>query len=203
VSGRIEKGQSGNFAYERIKKLPAQAAGGPLCLPYKGNPFERDILRPNALDSERNLSFRLTWKTTMPNPRINGVVETCLCSDDLPRSVHFYREQLGLRLLESGERLCAFSVADKQVLLIFRSGGTMEPVPTPGGMIPPHGATGQLHFTFAVSIGDFAAWEQHLLSHGITIESKVSWPKGGQSIYFRDPDNHLVELATPGIWEVY
>jgi catechol 2,3-dioxygenase-like lactoylglutathione lyase family enzyme len=59
----------------------------------------------------------------MPAPRINGVVETCLYSNDLPRSVRFYRDQLGLRLLEFGERLCVFSVADKQVLLIFRSGG--------------------------------------------------------------------------------
>ena len=86
----------------------------------------------------------------MPTPRINGVVETCLYSADLPRSVRFYQEQLGFRLLESGERLCVFSVADKQVLLIFRSGGTMKPIPTPGGMIPPHEASGQLHFAFAV-----------------------------------------------------
>jgi catechol 2,3-dioxygenase-like lactoylglutathione lyase family enzyme len=139
----------------------------------------------------------------MPTPRINGVVETCLYSSDLPRSVRFYQDQLGLRLLESGERLCVFSVADKQVLLIFRSGGSMNPIATPGGMIPPHDAAGQLHFAFAVSKEDFTEWEKHLIQRGIAIESKVSWPKGGHSIYFRDPDNHLVELATPGIWEVY
>jgi catechol 2,3-dioxygenase-like lactoylglutathione lyase family enzyme len=139
----------------------------------------------------------------MSSPRINGVVETCLYSSDLPRSVRFYRDQLGLRLLESGERLCVFSVADKQVLLLFRSGGTLKPIPTPGGMIPPHEASGQLHVAFAVSKEDFAAWEKHLIARGIAIESKVSWPMGGLSIYFRDPDNHLVELATPGIWEVY
>jgi catechol 2,3-dioxygenase-like lactoylglutathione lyase family enzyme len=139
----------------------------------------------------------------MSTPRINGVVETCLYSDDLPRAVRFYQEQLGLRLLGSGERLSVFSVADKQVLLIFRSGGTLEPIPTPGGMIPPHGAAGQLHVAFAVSKEELNAWEKHLIARGIEIESKVSWPTGGQSIYFRDPDNHLVELATPGIWEVY
>ena len=139
----------------------------------------------------------------MPIPHINAVVETCLYSGDLPRSVRFYQEQLGLRLLESGERLCVFSVADKQVLLLFRSGGTLEPVPTPGGMIPPHDAAGQLHLAFAVSKEDLAEWEKHLTVRGIAIESKVSWPKGGQSIYFRDPDNHLVEFVTPGIWEVY
>src|SRR6266550_968927 len=110
----------------------------------------------------------------MPTPTINGAVETCLYSDNLPRALRFYKEQLGLRLLESGERLCVFSVADKQVLLIFRSGGTMKPIATPGGMIPPHDAAGQLHLAFAVSKKDFAEWEKH-----------------------------LIELATPGIWEVY
>jgi catechol 2,3-dioxygenase-like lactoylglutathione lyase family enzyme len=139
----------------------------------------------------------------MSTPRINGVVETCLYSDDLPRSVRFYQDQLGLRLLESGERLCVFSVADKQVLLLFRRGGTLKPIATPGGIIPPHDAAGQLHVAFAVSRADLAGWERHLVARGVPIESKVNWPKGGVSIYFRDPDDHLVELATPGIWEVY
>src|SRR5712664_3604657 len=98
------------------------------------------------IDSARNLSFQLTGRLNMPTPQINGIVESCLYSNDLPPSVRFYQEQLGLRLLESGERLCVFSVADKQVLLIFRSGGKLEPVPTPGGLIPPHSAAGQLHF---------------------------------------------------------
>ena len=96
-----------------------------------------------------------------------------------------------------------FSVADKQVLLIFRSGSRPEAVPTPGGMIPPHEASGQLHFAFSISKEDFAAWEERLIAQGIGIESKVTWPAGGRSLYFRDPDNHLVELVTPGIWEVY
>lgn len=139
----------------------------------------------------------------MATPHINGVVESCLFSTDLPRAVRFYQEKLGLRLLESGERLCVFSVADKQVLLIFRGGGKLEPVFTPGGMIPSHEAAGQLHFAFAISKEDFAPWEKHLIAQGIPVESKVTWPTGGQSLYFRDPDNHLVELATPGIWAVY
>jgi len=139
----------------------------------------------------------------MPKLAINGVVETCLYSSDLPRSVRFYQEQLGLRLLESGERLCVFSVADKQVLLLFRAGGTMKPISTPGGEIPPHEASGQLHLAFAISPQDRDDWEKHLVARGVVIESKVTWPAGGQSIFFRDPDRHLVELATPGVWEVY
>jgi len=27
--------------------------------------------------------------------------------------------------------------------------------------------------------------------------------RGGHSIYFRDPDGHLLELATPGLWAIY
>ncbi len=26
---------------------------------------------------------------------------------------------------------------------------------------------------------------------------------GGTSLYFRDPDGHLLELVTPGIWSIY
>src|SRR3989442_12522098 len=121
----------------------------------------------------------------MSTPSLNGVVETCLYSDNLPRAVRFYKEQLGLRLLESGERLCVFSVADKQVLLIFRSGGTIKAIAPPGGIIPPHDAAGQLHPPFALSKKDFAEWGEHLIKRGIPIESKVSWTTGGHWIYFR------------------
>ena len=31
----------------------------------------------------------------------------------------------------------------------------------------------------------------------------MKWPRGGESLYFRDPDGHLVELATPGLWANY
>jgi catechol 2,3-dioxygenase-like lactoylglutathione lyase family enzyme len=37
----------------------------------------------------------------------------------------------------------------------------------------------------------------------VEIISRMSWPRGGESLYFRDPDNHVLELATPGIWPIY
>ena len=39
-----------------------------------------------------------------------------------------------------------------------------------------------------------------LQAMGIAIESRVTWASGAVSLYFRDPDNHAVELGTPGIW---
>jgi|SRR5580692_47039 catechol 2,3-dioxygenase-like lactoylglutathione lyase family enzyme len=139
----------------------------------------------------------------MTFPRIHGVVETCIYSSDLPRSARFYGGQLGLRLLESLDRLCAFAAGDHQVLLIFLQGGSVESVQMPGGLIPPHDGSGQSHFAFAVPKEDFPAWKNHIIAMGIVIESEVNWPAGGKSLYFRDPDENLVELATPGIWEVY
>lgn len=134
---------------------------------------------------------------------VRGVVETCVYSSDLPRAIRFYRDELGLRLLESSKRLCVFSETGQQVLLIFCSGGTPEAIPTPGGMIPPHDGAGQLHFAFAILNEEFRIWEEYLIALEILIESKVKWPTGGQTHYFRDPDNDLAELATPGFWKVY
>jgi catechol 2,3-dioxygenase-like lactoylglutathione lyase family enzyme len=100
-------------------------------------------------------------------------------------------------------RFCAFDVARGSVLLLFRRGGTLDPVRVPGGIIPPHDGSGHLHLAFAIRAEDFDAWLHRLKDTGIAIESRVKWEAGGESIYFRDPDEHLVELATPGIWPNY
>jgi catechol 2,3-dioxygenase-like lactoylglutathione lyase family enzyme len=53
---------------------------------------------------------------------------------------------------------------------------------------------------FAIPFGELRAWEDHLRSRDITVESRVGWPAGGTSLYFRDPDGHSLEVATPGLW---
>ena len=136
-------------------------------------------------------------------PQVGGVLETCLYFDDLERGGRFYEDLLGFRKLEGDNRFCAFSVADRQILLLFKRGATTRPIPTPGGVIPPHDGSGPLHLAFSIAAPEFSAWEKHLQAHGITIESKVRWPLGGQSLYFRDPEQHLVELLTPGCWPIY
>jgi len=136
-------------------------------------------------------------------PQLNAVLETALYVDDLTRAQAFYEDDLGLRLLFSNQRMCAFDVGGKNVLLLFLRGGSNEPMPTPGGTIPPHDGQGPLHIGFAVSADDLAAWETRLQERGIAIESRTTWSRGGTSVYFRDPDGHLLELATPGLWEIY
>lgn len=137
-------------------------------------------------------------------PRLTDLKETALYVDNLDRAKKFYEKVLGLRaLVEEGDRLCAFDVAGKDILLLFRRGASTSATELPGGTIPPHDGAGPLHAAFAVDTAELAAWESHLNAHGVDIISRVSWPKGGKSIYFRDPDGHVLELLTPGVWSTY
>jgi catechol 2,3-dioxygenase-like lactoylglutathione lyase family enzyme len=135
-------------------------------------------------------------------PRIARVIETALYVDDLTRAKEFYMHHLDLSQLFCDERMCAFAVGES-VLLLFVRGEGASPARTPGGVIPPHDGHGPLHVAFAIDKSDLEAWERRLDRAGIDLESKVDWPRGGKSIYFRDPDGHLLELATPGLWANY
>jgi catechol 2,3-dioxygenase-like lactoylglutathione lyase family enzyme len=136
-------------------------------------------------------------------PHLHSVLETALYVDDLDRAVRFYSDVLDLKLLYQDSRLCAFSVGGRSVLLLFPRGGALETVHMPGGTIPPHDGAGPLHIAFAISKDELPAWEARLKDNGIAIEGRTTWKRGGESIYFRDPDGHLLELATPGLWAIY
>ena len=136
-------------------------------------------------------------------PAVGGVLETALYVESVERSQAFYQRVFGFAVLFANERLCALSVADKQVLLLFKKGASTEPVVTSGGTIPPSDGDGQLHFAFSIAAADVSVWEEWLAAQGVTVESKVHWERGGQSLYFWDPDGHLAELASPGIWAIY
>lgn len=134
---------------------------------------------------------------------INGVAETAICVADVKKSAEFYQRLFGLRRLLDDDRFCALEVPGHALFLLFRKDSRHEPFPTPGGMIPAHGASGEMHFAFKISRDSLDSCTRELQERGIAIESRVDWPRGGSSLYFRDPDNHLVELITPGCWENY
>lgn len=135
--------------------------------------------------------------------RIGGILETALHVADPFKSAAFYRRLFGFEMLLESERLVALNVAGRSVLLLFREGATSEPFTVEGGVIPPHGGSGHLHLAFSIAAEDFEPWTWRLQAEGIAVESIVNWPGGAQSIYFRDLDCHLVELATPGIWPIH
>ncbi|MFL5615952.1 MAG: VOC family protein [Gemmatimonadaceae bacterium] len=137
------------------------------------------------------------------SPQLGRVVETALYVDDLARARRFYVEILGGEILLDSARLLALSIGGQSVLLLFQRGATTEPLPTPGGVVPPHGGTGIQHIAFAVSPDALQLWLERFEQHTVTIESRVRWQRGGESVYVRDPDGHSIELITPGLWTIY
>lgn len=136
-------------------------------------------------------------------PVVAGVLETCLYVDDLERAMQFYERLFGFAVMNRDERFCAMNVAAGSVLLLFRRGGTLSAIETGHGTIPPHDGHGPLHMALAIPAESIDEWEATLLGAGVAVESAVHWPRGSVSLYFRDPDGHLIELATPGLWENY
>ena len=136
-------------------------------------------------------------------PRISGVLETSLYVADLDAAQRFYGDVFGFETFLRDKRMCAMGVVPNQVLLLFVHGGAAQASPGPGGLVPAHDARGQQHLCFAIPRAEVEAWARHLDALGIAIESRVEWPRGGISLYFRDPDGHSLEVACPGLWPNY
>lgn len=136
-------------------------------------------------------------------PRVHGILETALYVSDVKRAADFYQRLFGFNSLLESDRLIALNVADRDVLLLFQQGATKQPLETAGGVIPGHSGTGSNHLAFAITRDEVSEWLQKLESEKITLESTVTWTGGSQSFYFRDLDDNLVELTTPGLWSIY
>jgi catechol 2,3-dioxygenase-like lactoylglutathione lyase family enzyme len=128
---------------------------------------------------------------------MNGVLEVALYVDDIDRALAFYQSVLGFDLVDGGERLFALRIAERQLLLLCKRRASAA---MPLGA---HDADGRQHVAFAIAASDLPSWETRLAERGVAIEERRQWPRGGVSLYFRDPDGHLLELATPGVWSIY
>lgn len=133
-------------------------------------------------------------------PVIDGLLETSLYAGDLKRTAAFYRDLFGFKTLVDSPRLVAFDVAGRSVLLVFQAGSTEDDVVDARGRIPGHDGGGRLHLALSIAAEDLEAWRKGLVERGVQVVGEYRWPRGGVSLYFRDPDDALVELATPGLW---
>ena len=126
------------------------------------------------------------------------MLEAHLLVSDVERSVEFYRRVFGFEPIDTDQnvtdqtRLCALRAGDRSVLLLFKKGATADT-----------NATGAIHVAFGISRSELAAWEAWLSQQGVSIELRKTWKYGGEALYFRDPDGHLLEVVTPGVWSIF
>lgn len=137
--------------------------------------------------------------STIRPPRVNGILETSLYVEDPARSAEFYQRVFGFEVIDASDeevtdqtRLCALRAGDRDVLLLFKKGST-----------PGTDATGSIHVAFGIGRADLATWRDWLEKQRIPIEDQKTFEYGGEALYFRDPDGHLLEVVTPGVWSIY
>lgn len=141
--------------------------------------------------------------SSRPKPSVNRLVETAIYVDDIARASDFYDTVFAFPALVRDNRFVAYDAGASTVFLLFKRGATLNEVVLAGGTIPPHDGSGPTHFCFAIDAEQLDDWESHLGGLNIPVEARMNWDQGGKSLYFRDPDNHLIELGTPGIWRTY
>ena len=127
--------------------------------------------------------------------QLTRILETSLYTDDLDQAEAFYKSVLGLNVFakEAGRHL--FYELGDQMLLLFNPARTIEE-----SEVAPHGARGPGHVAFAVPMSEMDEWKKHLKGKGVEIEKDALWPKGGRSLYFRDPAGNCLEFASPLVW---
>jgi len=128
---------------------------------------------------------------------VQGVLETALYVDDLETARAFYCEVLGLEVFTSEIPRHVFFRCGNAMLLLFNPDEALK-----GGDVPIHGARGAQHVCFRVTQAEVDQWIEHLHRHGVRIERDLLWPRGGRSLYFRDPAGNSVELASAIIWGI-
>ncbi len=129
--------------------------------------------------------------------RLSGLHHVTAIVADLERTTAFYRDILGLALVQEGANdddpgARHFWFGDAQgaagTLVSFMEYPQMEE--------GRQGRGATHHFAFAVdSAAEQAAWRDYLNSRSVPC-SEVFERGRFRSIYFRDPDGHLLEIAT-------
>lgn len=161
------------------------------------------MARGGAYDAQSGHHGGMTRPSDDTAPQIGGVFETALYVDDMSRAVDFFANVLGLAVMLQTDRLTAFDAGGHSVLLVFARGASRADTVGERGIVPGHDGAGPLHMALRISADAYDAWKTRLETHGVPLRGEMSWPAGGRSLYFEDPDGHVLELATPGLWANY
>lgn len=130
-----------------------------------------------------------------------AILETVVYCDDLDAAKRFYEGVLSLQLVSAEPDRHLFFRVGSSMLLVFNPEQTRTATVRVGDAeIPRHGADGQSHMAFQVRPSELETIASILRQHNIEIESRITWPGGGQSIYCRDPSHNSIEFATRSLW---
>jgi catechol 2,3-dioxygenase-like lactoylglutathione lyase family enzyme len=128
---------------------------------------------------------------------MHGLLELVLEVKDLERSLAFYRDLIGLQLVElwSPPRSAAWVGIGRNAVL------GLWPASSGGHGVGIAGSRGgsHVHYAMYVEQGTLASWQRRLELAGLKVEGPVSFARGNRSIFFEDPDGNVVEL---GEWAV-
>lgn len=127
---------------------------------------------------------------------IKKVLETSVYCRNLKAAEEFYGEVLGLPLYSKSAGRHLFFRCGQGMLLIFNPDSTL----TSEGRLPAHGCSGPGHIALAIAPEELTGWKERLRQFHVEIEAEISWPGGGRSLYFRDPEGNSLELTSPQIW---
>ena len=130
--------------------------------------------------------------------RASRVLETVLYARDLDAARRFYGEVLGLEVHSELPGKYVFFQMTEQMLLVFNP--DLSAIQKVEDGPPPHGATGAGHVCFRCGADDLEAWQAHLEKNGIAVERLLDWPRGGRSLYVRDPAGNSVEFSDGTLW---
>ena len=132
---------------------------------------------------------------------IDAVLETCLYARDLDAAESFYAGVLELPVVARVHARHVFFRCGAGMLLVFEPERTAASAGQVGGVaVPSHGAHGAGHVCFRIDERVLPHWRERLQAEGISIEAEIEWPRGGRSLYVRDPAGNSVELAPARIW---
>ena len=130
-----------------------------------------------------------------------GILETAIYCEDLCVAGEFYERIVGLTLHSHEPDRHRFYRLRDGMLLVFQPSTTQNATVHIGdACVPKHGALGEGHIAFAVEASQLQPIRDRLAEFDIPIESEITWPTGGHSIYCRDPSNNSVEFATRSLW---
>jgi catechol 2,3-dioxygenase-like lactoylglutathione lyase family enzyme len=115
--------------------------------------------------------------------RVKGIQHLNLRVADLARARAFYADVLGFRA----------SFAKGDTVWLDAGGDLLGLSEVPGSAAS--AAHGAEHFGFIVAErAEVDAWVAQLAAHGVKPEKGPYDRSDGRSVYFRDPDGHLVEI---------